>query len=105
MGIGNYYTKKRDKSKDRWDLLDLNIIQTIVKILTYGAKKYTANSWQNLPGARARYYAALMRHMKAYRAGQRLDSESKKPHIWHAFCNVYFLVWFDLKDKGCNDKR
>ena len=97
---GSFFDKKHDHGKDRWDLLDLEVIGWIVKVLTYGAKKYSANSWQTVPEAKERYRAALFRHLEAHFRGEQFDEESKLPHIAHAFCNMYFLLWFSLKGVG-----
>jgi hypothetical protein len=94
----NYYVKKNDQGKLLWNLLDLSIILKIVEILTFGASKYSANSWQDVENARERYWAAMMRHLQLHQAGEVYDPESKFPHLWHAFCNLYFLVWFQMKD-------
>ena len=98
--MNNYFEKKHDKGKDPWDLLDLTIIKTIVRILKYGFRKYgTRDSWKDVEDAERRYYAAMMRHISAWKSGSDLDPESKLPHLWHAFCNLYFLIWFYNKGK------
>lgn len=94
-----FFDKKFDKDKDRWDLLNLTLLSGIVKVLTYGAKKYSANSWQTVPDGKERYKAAMFRHLERHFAGERFDKESSMPHIWHAFCNLYFLIWFDGRER------
>lgn len=86
---------KHDKGKLRWDLLDLKLIEPVVDVLTYGAKKYEADSWKHVPEGKNRYYAALMRHLTEWRSGKKIDQESGKRHLWMAMCNLYFLIWFD----------
>ena len=90
-----YYQKKHDQGKLRWDLVDLETIEELAKILTYGVKKYSANSWQTVPEAKNRYWAAMMRHVKAHQAGEVRDPESGLDHLSHAFCNLYFLIWLN----------
>jgi hypothetical protein len=94
--------KKYDSEKDRWDLLNLEDLEGVVKILTFGAKKYSPNNWQMVENGVERYYAALLRHLVAWRKGEYLDSESGLPHVDHAFCNMYFLVHLLKKE---NDNR
>lgn len=86
---------KLDSEKLRWDLLPITEIEEVVKILTFGAKKYADNNWQIVPNARERYYAALMRHVVLYRKGEQIDPESGVSHLAHAMCNMVFLMWFD----------
>lgn len=87
--------RKFDNEKLRWDLLPLECIEEVVKILTFGASKYGPNNWQNLENAEDRYYAALMRHLVEYKKGIRIDDESGLSHLSHLMCNVLFLIWFE----------
>lgn len=84
---------KYDDEKPRWELLPLETIEEIVKVLTYGAKKYSDNSWQRLDNGIERYYAASMRHITSWRTGEEIDPESGLPHLSHVFCNVMFIIW------------
>ena len=93
--------RKDDSTKLRWDLLDPDFPEGIVKILTFGAKKYEDNNWRKLKdsGGTDRCYAALMRHLTEWRKGNKIDSESGLSHLYHAACNLYFLEWFDKESK------
>jgi hypothetical protein len=86
---------KYDGTKLRWDLLPLDTIEDVVKVLTFGANKYGANNWKEVNNAKERYFAALMRHIVAWRLDEKTDSESGISHIAHAICNLIFLDWFD----------
>lgn len=92
-----YFVRKHDSEKVRWDLIDLKTVGVIASVLTYGAKKYAPDSWQTIPDGEKRYFGALMRHLEAYQSGEILDDESGLPHIHHALCNLYFLTWFQSK--------
>lgn len=91
---------KYDAGKARWDLLPFDAVAGIVDVLTYGATKYAPEGWRKVPDARARYTAALLRHLAAWRGGERLDPESGLPHLAHVACNAVFLLWFDGRDGG-----
>jgi hypothetical protein len=97
--------KKYDSGKDRWDLLPMECVEDVVKILTFGSVKYGPNNWQNVEPFNDRYYAALMRHLVAWRKGEETDTESGLPHLSHAMCNVIFLLWYEKhkirKIAGC----
>lgn len=86
--------KKNDEGKARWDLLDMQFTGEVVNVLTAGAEKYGANNWQNVEDAENRYFAALMRHIVAYRNGEDNDPEDGLPHLAHAACNLMFLQHF-----------
>jgi len=89
-----YNDKKFDQGKPRWDLIDMDTAEEEASVLGFGASKYSANSWQGVPDAEERYFAALMRHLVAYRRGEVLDPDSGLPHLAHARCNVSFLRYF-----------
>lgn len=82
--------KKADAGKDRWDLLPMNQIQKVVKVLTDGAEKYGDNGWRQVEPER--FFAAMMRHIYAWRYEQRKDEESGMNHMIHVICNAIFLA-------------
>ncbi|MGH7869029.1 MAG: dATP/dGTP diphosphohydrolase domain-containing protein [Candidatus Dormibacteraceae bacterium] len=94
----DYHTLKKDAGKDRWDLLPTGAIRMIVRVLGFGAKKYAARSWMQVPEARDRYYAAALRHITAWWDGERYDPESGLHHLGHALCCLVFLYELDPKD-------
>lgn len=88
---------KHDADKPRWDLLPLDIVEEVVKVLTYGAKKYAPNNWKQV-SPKERYFAAAMRHIAAWHNGERIDRESGCLHLACAICSLIFLIWHDKKD-------
>ena len=56
--------KKYDQGKIRMDLVPLSVVESLGKILTMGAQKYSENSWQNLPDFWKRYKAALFNSLQ-----------------------------------------
>lgn len=86
---------KDDESKPRWDLLPFPQVQQLVTVLTTGAKKYSDENWKLVKDAGSRYFAAAMRHLTAWQAGERKDPESGQSPLAHACCNMLFLMWFD----------
>lgn len=73
----------------------MEAVEGIVKILTFGAKKYADNNWQLVENAPDRYYAALMRHIVSFRKGELTDLESGESHLDHAACNLIFMIWLE----------
>lgn len=88
---------KYDNGKLRWDLLPIETVEEIVKVLTMGANKYAANNWQLVENGSERYYAALLRHLAEWRKGSKIDQESGLNHLAHVLCNGVFLLWLDHK--------
>ncbi|MEJ1593521.1 dATP/dGTP diphosphohydrolase domain-containing protein [Escherichia coli] len=86
---------KFDGDKARFDLLFDGMphaLEGVAKVLTFGALKYAAHSWQKVPDNIPRYRAALLRHLNAIARGEITDAESGLPHIDHATCNALFLA-------------
>jgi hypothetical protein len=90
---------KFDSEKLRWDLLPMGCMEEIVKVLTFGARKYAPNNWQLVEGAEERYYAALLRHLSEWRKGNLIDDDSGLSHMSHILCNATFLMWFEHNKK------
>ncbi len=86
---------KYDNDKPKWELLHWSIVKGIVNVLTFGAIKYKANSWQTIDNAQERYFSALMRHLIAWRDGEKKDHESGLSHLDHVACNLMFLKHFE----------
>ena len=82
---------KNDMGKNRWDLLPMDIIDELVGVVTYGANKYDDNNWRKVDSER--YYAAMFRHIVAWRLGEEKDSESGCHHLAHAMCNLMFIFY------------
>lgn len=91
------------EQKLRWDLLPLDVIERVVEIYTYGARKYSENSWQGV--GKERYYAALMRHLAEYRKGEKYDKESGKSHLAHAVWNCIALLWNEMRQEQAEEDR
>jgi hypothetical protein len=92
-GVGGV---KDDGGKLMWNLLPWKATQGLIKVLTFGAKKYAPNGWRTVPNAKERYQAALLRHLCSINAGEKTDPESGLRHIDHIMCNAAFLA--ELED-------
>ncbi|QHJ77771.1 MAG: hypothetical protein [Bacteriophage sp.] len=86
---------KHDSDKPRFSLLPLKQVWDIVAVLEFGAKKYAPGNWQKVPDAKNRYFDAAMRHLCAWRSGEKRDPETNLPHLAHAACCLLFLMWGD----------
>ena len=91
--------RKDDQEKNRLDLIEPEFIEGVGKVLTFGADKYEPNNWQNVEDAENRYYAAALRHLIAWRKGEKTDPESGLSHLDHVACNIMFLKHFEREEK------
>ena len=94
---------KFDAGKLRMDLLPPDALEALARILTDGAVKYGSRNWER-GMAWSRPYAALLRHLLAWWGGQDTDPESGHPHLWHVLTNAAFLVAYEQRGVGEDDR-
>ena len=88
---------KFDSNKPRHSLLPKGAVNSVIEVLEFGAKKYSADNWQEVDNAKERYYNAAMRHIDSWWNGEKCDPETGIHHLAHAATNLFFLMWFDNK--------
>lgn len=91
-------TAKADAGKAEIRLVPMEIVWAIAWIRMYGNRKYgDPENWKLVEPER--YRDALMRHLLAYISDPKsVDEESGYPHLWHAACNMAFLMHMDYGD-------
>ena len=94
---------KFDSGKLRMDLLPPEIDFAIARILTDGADKYGERNWEH-GMAWSRPYAALRRHLIAWWSGEDADPECGHSHLWHVLTNAAFLVAYEQRGIGRDDR-
>lgn len=95
--------RKDDSEKLRMDLIPVSAIVGLSAILTHGAKKYTDRNWE-LGLAWHRPWGALLRHLFAWWGGEDRDKESGMSHLWHALCELVFLVEYEQTHPELDDR-
>ena len=91
---------KFDRDKCRLDLIDPAFTEGVGNVLTFGAKKYEAESWKALDNGLRRYLTAAERHILAIKKGEICDPESGLPHAYHAATDLMMVQWFIDNGKG-----
>lgn len=87
-------TAKHDAGKLRMELIPPQVLEALAEVLTFGAKKYGANTWRTVDPER--YVGAGGRHYTAWRMDPHsVDEESGLSHLKYLLCNVAFLVCFE----------
>ena len=94
---------KKDKDKLRYDLIPPSTLKALATILTFGSVKYEDNNWRKSM-AWSRCFGALMRHLWAWWGGENLDTETGKSHLWHALCNISFLIEYETTHPEMDDR-
>lgn len=67
-------------------------LREVVKVATFGARKYVRGNWVHVENAQERYLDALHRHLLAHHGGELLDAESGLTHLAHAAWNILALL-------------
>lgn len=80
--------------KLNWGLVDFDSLEDMVKVLSFGAKKYSPHNWRKGLGT-TEICESLIRHLQAYLRGEDLDPESGLSHIGHIQCNAMFLAYMN----------
>ena len=94
---------KDDGGKTPYDLLAPELLHGTAKILQFGAAKYEAYNWAK--GMKwSRVFGALMRHMWAWWWGENKDKETGMSHLWHASCCLMFLIAYEERGTGTDDR-
>lgn len=94
---------KQDGGKARIDLVAPEFITGTAEVLAFGAAKYAERNWEK-GMSWGRCFGALMRHMWAWWAGERFDRETGMSHLWHASCCLMFLVAYEARELGTDDR-
>lgn len=96
--------RKDDQGKDPWHLMPFDALRCIVKVLMFGAGKYGSRNWEK-GMAWSRPWDAAIRHLTAWNDGEHKDSETGFSHLWHAGCCVLFLIAYELRGIGEDDRN
>lgn len=78
--------------KLEWSLVDFQALEPMVRVLMFGAKKYSRDNWKKgFPATSV--LDSMFRHLVSLMAGQRIDPESQEHHVGHILCNAMFLSY------------
>lgn len=106
--------RKDDVGKARMELIPPELMFAVATILTFGAVKYADRNWEKGMGW-GRVFGACMRHLWAWWGGKGpttksflfgdLDAETGYSHLWHAACCIAFLVAYEERRIGIDDRH
>ncbi len=97
---------RHNEGKPRWSLVPQTSLIPMVRVLEFGADKYSPTNWQKGLSIRE-ICESLKRHLDQFMEGEDLDSDSGLSHIGHIQCNALFLSWMmqhrpELDDRYIN---
>lgn len=85
-----------NEGKLKWSLVDYKALEPLVRVLEYGANKYSADNWKKGLDKKE-ILESTMRHLIALISDQPLDDESKLEHEGHVLANMMFYSHFNQK--------
>jgi len=94
---------KHDQEKTRWELLSVDALEEIAKVMTQGAQKYDAHNWRG--GFEwSRLIGAAYRHLSSWHRGQDTDPETGLSHLAHLGCCIMMLLEHEKRGLGKDDR-
>lgn len=96
---------KFDQDKIRYELLPPELLEETAKVLTFGAHKYADRNWE-LGMKWSRVFGGLMRHLWAWWNPfvPSTDPETGYSHLSHAACCLAFLIAYEKRNVGEDDR-
>lgn len=94
---------KQDAGKARIDLIAPEFLFGTAAVLEFGAAKYAERNWEK-GMSWGRCFGALMRHMWAWWGGEQKDAETGMSHLAHAACCLMFLMAYENRKIGTDDR-
>ena len=96
---------KADGGKPRPSLVPPALIDGVMRIREFGTARYgDPNNWRKVDADR--YHDALLRHILAmWEDWGAVDPDSGMPHLWHAACNIAFLMQYMEEEQDGKDNQ
>lgn len=92
-----------NQGKPKWSFVDFNSLEDMVRVLEYGANKYSKDNWKKgLPYTEIS--ESLIRHLISFLNGEDNDDESGISHVGHIMCNAMFLSYMYKNRKDLDDR-
>jgi len=102
----DYKQELADRFNDgklQWSMVDFKALEDMVRVLEFGAKKYSRDNWKK--GLKTTEVVdSLLRHIYAYLNGEDIDPESGINHTGHIMCNAMFLSHMHLFRKDMDTR-
>ena len=94
---------KFDAGKPPLGLISRRALEEEAKVMAFGAQKYGEHQWRK--GMEfSRLADAALRHIYAFLDGEDVDSETGLSHLAHARCCLAFLLEYEGKSIGTDNR-
>lgn len=88
---------KDNVGKVRMSLFPQDVVNSLLRVLEHGARKYGLYNWQSSEDPVVDYGDAIYRHLGQIRSGEMFDDSpggTGEPHAACILANAVFLTWF-----------
>lgn len=93
-----------NRGKLQWHLLPFDALAAFIRVLEYGANKYSKRNWE-YGMEYSTVYDCTLRHLTAWWQRDPFDKESRLSHLWHAGINIMFLITYEMRGFTHYDDR
>lgn len=95
--------KHFNSNKTRYELLPVEALAEVAKVMQFGAEKYGRDNWRKgMPWLEL--VGSILRHIFAWLCREDNDAESGLPHLAHAATDILFLLTYALLNIGIDDR-
>lgn len=94
---------KFDQEKIKYHLYPPEALEAVTKVIMFGASKYSERNWEG-GMSYSRLFSACMRHMWAWWRGNDIDEESGMSHLCHACTCIVYLITYEERKVGEDDR-
>lgn len=94
---------KKDDGKPPLGLISRIALEEEAKVMAFGAAKYGTHCWRKGMDF-SRLGDAALRHVFAFMDGEDKDAETGLSHLAHARCCLAFLLEYEGKKIGTDDR-
>lgn len=84
--------ERHNVGKLRWSLVDWKGVEEMLKVLEFGAIKYSADNWKKGLN-REEILESTQRHLIQLFQKEEQDQESQLHHAGHIMCNMMFYLY------------
>ena len=81
-----------NEGKPQWGLVHYGSLVPMVRVLEFGAKKYSPGNWKKKMD-RTKLLESAQRHLAALMDGEEIDPETGESHIGNLMCNGMFYSY------------
>jgi hypothetical protein len=101
--VNRQIAQHESEGKLALDQLPIKFLRGVAAVLNFGMLKYAKDNWKQGTDW-SEFYGSTQRHLLAWWDGEDNDPESGLSHLAHAACNIAFLIYYQDRNVGKDDR-